>query len=117
IALALVFAPYSKRFRVTGEQAAVTRISRLYWPVGILPLGSERALLWDALTDKSETIGIVDLPPTVGMEQERIAESANKPDTILSALLAYEAELEKIAPETTAWPSNLPDSSLEQLGA
>lgn len=117
IAILLVFAPYSKRFRVGGEQAAVTRVSRLYWPVGILPLGNDRAVVWDALTEKDAPIQVVDLPPTMGLEQETATATAHKPDTAFDALLSYQAELQKIAPEAVAWPTNLPDSSVIQLGA
>jgi hypothetical protein len=117
IAILLVFAPYSKRFRVGGEHAAVTRVSRLYWPVGILPLGNDRAVVWDALTEKETLLEVVDLPPTMGLEQETATAAAHKPDTALNALLSYQAELQSIAPEAVAWPTNLPDASVQQLGA
>lgn len=117
IGIVLVFAPYSKRFRVGGEQAAVTRVARLYWPVGILPLGNDRALVWDALTEKSTPIEVVDLPPTMGLEQESATTNASKPDTALNALLTYQAELQQVAPEAIQWPADLPTPSVQQLGA
>jgi hypothetical protein len=117
IGIGLVFAPYSKQFRVVGEQAAVTRVSRLYWPIGILPLGTDRAVVWDALTEKGSPLEVVDLPPTMGLEQESATTAAHKPDTALNALLSYETELKNIAPETIEWLANMPDSSAQQLGA
>lgn len=115
--IAFVVAPYTKRFRVSGEQAAVTRVSRLYYPVGILPLAQDRAVIWDALTEKTDALQIVDLPPTLGVEQETAVTTANQAQTALDALTTYEDELYHIKPEPVGWPANVPDASAQQVGA
>ncbi|MBA3531619.1 MAG: hypothetical protein H0T73_06870 [Ardenticatenales bacterium] len=100
----------------TRETAAVTRLGRFYWPVGILPLSSDRGVLWDPLTQTDGKLHIMTVPAEYGAESEEAVASAERASEAFKVLLNFSEGLEGIQPQAIPWPGNEPDDSTKRLG-
>lgn len=100
----------------TPDSASVTRLGRFYWPVGILPLSSKRAVLWDPLTENDLPLHVMELPADFGAQEEGQVSNAEHVSEAFDVLLAFSEGLEGMEPIALPWPGNAPDESAQKLG-
>ncbi|MGH2541868.1 MAG: hypothetical protein ACRDIB_03670, partial [Ardenticatenaceae bacterium] len=120
VAILYISRTRANRWERHSSTAAATALRRHYWPIGIVPLSHERAIIWDPLADERDTLCVMDLPEGLGRRSEQQLHRAERLGDAFDALLLFSEGVAEIEAEPVAWPGTISESAAgtlsEELG-